>query len=128
MDCKEGYLSRRHACPTKRYCQMLELKDDPELIKEYRYWHSEAGIWREILEGIKQVGILEMEIYIKDTHLFMIIEVAEDFDWERSMARLSTLPRQTEWENFVGRFQKAALGSSSSEKWLLMERMFHLYD
>lgn len=123
-----GYISRRHTCATKRYCQMLELKPDSKLIEEYRHWHSKEGIWPEILKGIKQVGILEMEIYIKDTHLFMIIEVPVDFDWERSMAELSQLPRQAEWEEFVGAFQKAAPGSSSSEKWQLMERMFHLYD
>lgn len=127
MEKEQGYVSRKYDCETKRYCQMLDLKDDPELIKQYRYWHSKEGIWKEILAGIREVGILEMEIYIHGTHLFMIIETPLDFDWDRDMQRLSTLPKQGEWEDFVGKFQKAAMGSSSSEKWQLMERMFHLY-
>lgn len=125
---EDGYISRRHNCATKRYCQMLQLKPDSKLIKEYRHWHSREGIWPEIIKGIKSVGILEMEIYIEGTQLFMIVETPVDFDWDKGMTKLSTLPRQAEWEEFVGAFQKAAPGSSSSEKWHLMERMFHLYD
>lgn len=128
MDKKSGYVSPKYDCETKRYCQTLDLKDDPELIKQYRYWHSRKGIWEEIMAGIREVGILEMEIYILGNRLFMIVETPLDFDWDRDMQRLSTLPRQSEWEDFVGRFQKAATGSSSSEKWQLMERMFHLYE
>ena len=53
--------------------------------------------WREIRDGIRAVGILEMEIYILDTSLFMIVETPLDFDWDEAMARLATLPRQAEW-------------------------------
>lgn len=127
-DRKDGYISRRHGRATKRYCQMLRLKPDSRLIEEYRHWHSREGIWPEILRGIRSVGILEMEIYIEGTQLFMIIETPLDFDWDASMAELSRLPRQAEWEEFVGAFQQSAPGSTSSEKWHLMERMFHLYD
>ena len=124
----EGYQSKQHGCATKRFCQTLDLKDDPELIKQYRHYHSQEGIWQEILAGIRQVGILEMEIYLLGTRLFMIVETPVDFDWDTAMARLSTLPRQAEWEDFVGRFQQSAPGSSSSEKWRLMDRIFHLYE
>lgn len=47
----------------KRYCQTLDLKEDEQLIKEYCYWHSPEHIWPEIPEGIRAVGILNMEIY-----------------------------------------------------------------
>lgn len=124
----EGYISKCHGTATKRFCQTLDLKDDPELIKEYRYYHSQEGIWKEIMEGIREVGILEMEIYLLGTRLFMIVETPVDFDWDTVMARLSTLPRQAEWEDFVGHFQMSAPGSASSEKWRLMERIFHLYE
>ena len=124
----EGYESKRHECATKRFCQTLDLKSDPELIKQYRYYHSREGVWKEILEGIREVGILEMEIYLLGTRLFMIVETPVDFDWDTAMARLATLPKQDEWEDFVGRFQQSAPGSSSSEKWRLMERIFNLYE
>ena len=124
----EGYRQREHDGPVKRYCQTLDLKDNPELIAEYRRRHSEGEAWSEILWGIREVGILEMEIYILDTRLFMIVEVPVDFDWDSAMARLSTLPRQQEWEDYMSEFQQATPGCSSNEKWRMMERMFHLYD
>ena len=122
-----GYQARTHHKPVKRYCQTLDLRDDPALIAEYRRLHSEQGVWREILDGIRSVGILEMEIYLLGTRLFMIVETAPDFDWTSAMARLATLPRQAEWEELTGRYQQALLGASSAEKWKLMERIFHLY-
>lgn len=110
----------------KRYCQTLDLKDDEELIKEYAYWHSKEHIWPEIPEGIRAVGIRNMEIYLLETRLFMIVETPDDFDWSVAFARLSTLDKQAEWEDFVGRFQKVVPGSSSSEKWQLMGCIFKL--
>ena len=110
----------------KRYCQTLDLKEDEQLIKEYCYWHSPEHIWPEIPEGIRAVGILNMEIYRLGTRLLMIVETPDDFDWDAAFARLATMDKQAEWEDFVARYQKAAPGSSSSEKWQLMECMFKL--
>lgn len=110
----------------KRYCQTLDLKDDPALIEEYAYWHLPEHIWSEIPEGIRSVGILDMEIYRLGNRLFMIVETPDDFDWDSAFARLATMDRQAEWEDFVGKFQQAAAGSASSEKWQRMERMFKL--
>lgn len=97
------------------------------MIAEYRKRHQKENAWPEILAGIKEVGILEMEIYIVGSRLFMIVETPLDFDWTTAMERLSTLPRQQEWEDYMSMFQQAAEGASSAEKWQLMERMFHLY-
>ncbi|MBQ7946802.1 MAG: L-rhamnose mutarotase [Bacteroidaceae bacterium] len=122
-----GYRVKEYNGAVKRYCQTLDLKDNPELIAEYRRRHSEGEAWQEIIDGIREVGILEMEIYLLDNRLFMIVEAPLDFDWDAAMARLATLPRQQEWEDYMSGFQQAALGSSSNEKWRLMERIFHLY-
>lgn len=123
----EGYRVKEYGMPVKRFCQTLDLQDKPEMIAKYRYLHSQEAIWKEIMDGIRKVGILEMEIYILDNRLFMIIETPIDFDWDIAMAKLATLPRQAEWEDCVAQFQKCVPGSSSSEKWRMMERMFHLY-
>lgn len=123
-----GYRVKEYRQPVKRYCQTLELRDNPELIKEYRRRHSREHVWREILDGIRQVGILEMELYILGTRLFMIVETPLDFDWETAMARLATMPRQAEWEDYMAEFQLVKQGLSSAEKWQLMERMFYLYE
>ena len=118
--------SKKQKNKVKRYCQTMDLKEDPELIKEYCYWHSAEHIWSEIPAGIRAVGIRNMEIYRLGTRLFMIVETDDDFDWDASFARLATLDRQAEWEDFVARFQKTEPGSSSAEKWQLMEQIFKL--
>ena len=71
---KTGYQVQSYDVPVKRYCQTLDLRDSPELIAEYRKRHSQAEAWPEILAGIREIGILEMEIYILGTRLFMIVE------------------------------------------------------
>ncbi len=122
-----GYPQKKFQGTTKRYCQTLDLKDDPELIAAYKALHTEGGAWPEILDGIRAVGILEMEIYLLGTRLFMIVETPADFDWADSMARLAGLPRQSEWEAQTAKFQMADPQAGSAEKWQLMERIFHLY-
>lgn len=125
---ENGYPVKEYRRPVKRYCQTLDLRDNPELIAEYRKRHSRDHIWPEILRGIQEVGILEMEIYILGTRLVMIVETPMDFNWDEAMSRLNTLPRQTEWEEYMSIFQNAEPGMSSAEKWRPMERMFHLYE
>lgn len=105
----------------------MDLRNNPELIAEYKLRHSKENIWPEILEGIRSVGILEMEIYILGARLFMIVETPLDFDWDSAMEKLAVLPRQQEWEDYMSIFQCSEPGSTSSEKWQRMERMFYLY-
>ena len=106
----------------KRYCQTLTLVDSPELIAKYVEAH--AHVWPEIIEGQRQVGILDMQIYRKGRSLFMIMDVKDDFDFQKDMARLATLPRQAEWEAYVAQFQGCSANAKSSDKWTLMERIF----
>lgn len=124
----KGYRVKPYTQPVKRYCQTLDLKDDPVLIAEYRKRHSKEEFWSEIKAGIKEIGILEMEIYILGTRLFMIVETPLDFEWDTAFEKLNTLPRQKEWEEYMSVFQVAPPGASSAEKWKMMERMFCLYD
>ena len=123
-----GYRCKEYGMPVKRYCQTMDLKNDLELIAKYKEAHDRYHSWPEIREGIRSVGILEMEIYILDNHLFMIVETPVDFDWDSAMAKLATLPRQSEWEDYVAMFQQCKPGCTSDEKWQMMERMFYLYE
>lgn len=114
--------------PVKRYVQILQLRDDPALIARYREAHDRLHFWPEIGRGIREVGILEMELYIVGHTEVMIVETPLDFDWDTAMARLALLPRQQEWEDFVALFQQCHEGETSDEKWKMMERFFHLYE
>lgn len=106
----------------KRYCQTLTLKDDPILVEKYIEVHSH--VWPEIIAGQHEVGILSMEIYANGRTLFMIVDTKDDFDWERDMARLATLPRQAEWEAYVSQFQGCDANATSAEKWQLIDKIF----
>lgn len=123
----DGYKQRDHGQRVKRYVQTMELRDAPQLIAEYRRRHSQQEAWKEVLDGIRQVGILEMEIYILGNRIVMVVDTPLDFDWETAMAQLATLPRQQEWEDYMALFQQCREGATSNEKWQTMERMFHLY-
>jgi len=106
----------------KRYCQTLTLVDNPEMIEKYVEAH--AHVWSEIVQGQREVGIVDMQIFRRERNLFMIMDTVDDFDFKRDMARLATLPRQAEWEAYVSQFQGCAANARSDEKWQLMERIF----
>lgn len=110
----------------KRYCKYLTLKDEPELIKQYKEAHDIGKAWPEITKGMKEIGILDMEIYIHENKLFMIMDTVADFDHDKAMNKLAKKPGQSEWEAFVSRFQVTTENASSKKKWQLMERIFEL--
>lgn len=123
MNLKEGYVNETTGT-TKRFCQFLKL--NPDTLDKYKYWHNSQNIWKEIPEGIRKAGILNMEIYVQSDMAFMILETPLDFDWDETFGRLATYERQAEWETFVAKFQIAEDGARSDEKWQLMERIFSL--
>lgn len=110
----------------KRYCKILHLKDDDSLITQYKAVHAPGAAWPEITQGMREVGIVDMEIYIHGTTLFMIMETVPDFDHDVAMKKLGTLPRQQEWETYVSRFQQTSSDAGAADKWVLMERIFKM--
>ena len=111
----------------QRFIQTLDLVDDKDLIDFYLEAHSPAKFWPEILAGIKEVGITTMDIYRDGTRLVMILEMPDDVDADAAMARLATLPRQQEWEEYVGRAQMCDPNATSAGKWRRMEQIFSLW-
>ena len=110
----------------KRYCKILTLRDDPELIRQYKTVHGINNAWPEITQGMKDVGIIDMEIYIHGNILFMIMDTVVDFDHEKAMKELAGKPRQKEWESFVSRFQNTDSEATAAGKWILMERVYEM--
>ena len=110
----------------KRYCKALKLENDPQFIEEYKKVHAPGAAWPEITQGMKDVGIIDMEIYIVGTQLFMIMDTVADFDHNSAMKELATKPRQSEWETYVSRFQKTSADVSADEKWQMMEQIYKL--
>ena len=108
----------------RRFCLTLDLKDDPGLIAEYKRHHEH--IWPEIVESIKGSGVLDMEIYLLGTRMFMIMEVSDEFSFEAKADADRRDPKVQEWENLMWRFQKALPEAKPGEKWMQMEKIFKL--
>lgn len=108
----------------KRYCLTLDLKNDPTVIEEYKKIHQ--NVWPDILERIKTDGITAMDIYNTGNRLFMIMEVRDDFSFEKKAASDAADPRVQEWENFMWTFQQQLPWAKSGEKWVMMDKIFEL--
>ena len=108
----------------RRFCFTLDLKDDPALTAEYRKYHER--IWPEITDSIKNSGIVDMEIYLLGTRMFMIMEVNESFSFEKKAKADQHNPKVQEWEKLMWKFQQNLPQSKPGEKWLRMERIFKL--
>jgi L-rhamnose mutarotase len=108
----------------KRYCLTLDLKNDAALISEYEQWHR--TVWPEIEKSILDSGVTSLEIYRMGTRMCMILEADDSFTFERKAAMDAANPKVQEWETLMWRFQQALPGSRPGEKWLLMDKIFHL--
>jgi L-rhamnose mutarotase len=108
----------------KRFALALDLKNDPELIAEYEAYHKK--IWPEIEESIWSSGIISMEIYRLGTRLFMIMETADDFSFEKKAIADKENKKVQEWEDLMWKYQQPMPGAMPGEKWLLMDKIFEL--
>ena len=120
------YLKKSTHSTYKRYCKVLKLQDNKNLIKKYINIHKPENIWTEIPKGIREVGIIDMEIYLHGNLAFMIMDTVPDFDHDKAMKKLASLPRQKEWEEYVSQFQQAGDKAATPEKWQQIKRIFKL--
>src|SRR5215469_16422126 len=109
---------------TRRYVLTLDLKNDPQLIAEYRRYHE--NVWPEITASLKAAGIDDAEIYLLGTRMFMILEVNEEFSWEKKAKGDQENPIVQQWETLMWKFQQSLPQAKPGEKWLLMERIYKL--
>lgn len=106
----------------KRYCLTLDLIDDQQLISAYEEHHRH--VWPEIINSIRDSGIISMEIYRLGNRLFMIMETADDFSFEQKAAADATNIKVQEWEQLMWKYQQALPGAKPGEKWMLMNKIF----
>ncbi|MBF9254922.1 L-rhamnose mutarotase [Pontibacter sp. 172403-2] len=106
----------------KRYCFVLDLKEDPDLIAEYEAYHQ--AVWPEVLASMRDAGIELMEIYRWQNRLFMIMEVNDTFSFEQKAKRDAANSVVQEWEKLMWQYQQSLPGTAAGEKWQLMDRIF----
>lgn len=107
-----------------RHCLTLDLKDDETAISEYKRYH--VKIWPEVKQSLVDAGILEMEIYLAGTRLFMIMDVSDSFSLSAKATADANNARVQEWEALMARFQQELPQSRPGQKWVTMERVFSL--
>lgn len=108
----------------RRYCLVLDLVDDPQLVAEYEHWHR--NVWPGIIESIRSAGILAMQIYRAGNRLCMVMEVDDRFDFEKKAAADAINPEVQQWEEKMWRFQQALPFAAPGVKWVLMDKIFEL--
>ena len=108
----------------KRYCLTLNLRNDPDLIRQYEEHH--ARVWPQIIQSIKDSGILSMEIYRLHTRLCMIMEVDEQFSFEKKAEEDQKNEKVRQWEELMWNYQQPLEGALQGEKWMLMNKIFDL--
>lgn len=109
---------------SQRFVKLLRLADYPGAAEAYKKAHSE--VWPEIIQGIREVGVELMDIYVLDGIGVMIMEVEDGVDVDAAMERLAGLPRQAEWERYVSQYQQCSSDDTSAGKWKQMEQIFRL--
>ncbi len=108
----------------KKWALTLDLKSEPELIKQYIAHHQ--NVWPEVLESIHTSGIQKMDIYHVETRLVMLIEADETFSFEQKAKMDLNNPKVQEWEQLMDTYQQRLPFAKGDEKWVLMNKIFGL--
>ncbi|GAA4297513.1 L-rhamnose mutarotase [Aestuariibaculum suncheonense] len=120
----ETAINKNTPTASKQLVLTLNLQPDPELRKEYIDIHKPDAIWPEIINNMNTMGVLNMELYLQEYRVFMIMEVKDTFDIYADSERWGKLPREKEWQDYVSKFQRIDKNNDTFEKWQIMKPMF----
>jgi L-rhamnose mutarotase len=102
----------------------LMLKDDEEIVELYRRYHRD--VWPEVIARLREIGIVEMRIYLLGRRLFMYMEAVDGFAPEHEFPKLAEDARYREWDELMRGLQKPAAEATAGEWWARMEEVFDL--
>lgn len=111
---------------TIRHCLALDLIDEPKLIEEYIAFHKPENAWPQITANMRELGIIDMEIYNLGDRLFMIMEATADFDPNVMPKSAEGKSKSDEWETLMWNYQKPLEWAKEGEKWLKMDKIYDL--
>jgi L-rhamnose mutarotase len=108
-----------------RYVLTVDLKDDPNAIAAYREYHRE--VWPEVIQSLRDVGVVRMDIHLLGRRLVMIVEFSDGVDYRHAFeVHRSSSPRVVEWERLMKALQEPVPDAPAGEWWALMEPVFRL--
>ena len=108
----------------KSFAMALNLKDDAETIRVYKEYHR--AVWPEVLQGLRDVGISKMKIFLLGRRMFMYFEAGDDFDPTRDFQQYQSTERAREWETLMRGLQERVDEAGSDDWWAPMEEVFDL--
>jgi L-rhamnose mutarotase len=108
----------------KNFGLTLCLQDDPEKIAEYRRYHQ--AVWPEVTARLREVGIQNMQIFLRDRRMFMYIVTQPYFDLARDFGRVNEDPVSAKWNALMSGLQERAPEASADEWWAPMELVFDM--
>jgi L-rhamnose mutarotase len=107
-----------------RYVLTVDLKDDPAAIATYKAYHQR--VWPEVLASLRNAGIHEMEIFLLERRLVMVVET-DGRDIRQCFAlHHDSHPRVIEWETLMKSLQVPPPGAAPGEAWTVMTRVFRV--
>ena len=106
----------------RRFGQTIRLR--PEVTEEYKRIH--VKIWPEIEQAIREAGIRNYSIYLKDGVMFAYFEyTGPDNEFDARMTALANAPRMREWWDITEAMQIPLETRAKGEWWANMEEVFH---
>ncbi len=100
----------------KSFGQVLDLKDDPEIIAKYEEYHR--NVWPEVIQALKGIGIQRMEIFRVANHLFMYYTAPDDFEPARDFqAYADQAAKANEWNDLMMTYQQKVAEAAADDWW-----------
>ena len=105
----------------KRFGQTIRLK--PGCIDEYIHQHKK--VWPEVIGMIKECGLYNYSIFIKDNYLFAYFEY-EGNDFAADMNKMAQHKETQRWWDVVKPLMEPLETKKPGEFWADMDEIFHL--
>lgn len=108
----------------KTYGLTICLQDDAAKIEEYKRQH--LAVWPGVTARLREVGVHEMRIFLRERRMFMYIETTDDFEPRRDFVRVNEDPVSAEWNRLMADLQERAPEATPDEWWAPMELVFDM--
>ena len=105
----------------RRFGQTIKLK--PECREEYVRQHK--AVWPGVLRMIKECGLRNYSIFLKDNLLFAYFEY-EGKDYETDMQKMAQHKETQRWWKLVKPLMQPLKSKKPGEFWSEMEEIFHV--
>ena len=87
------------ACGMALSAKILNLKNDPALIKKYIEHHK--NVWPDVLKALSESGSEDMKIFIQGTTLCMYSTVKDDYDPQKADEIYNKYSITQKWEELM---------------------------